>query len=315
MGVAAAQFLVYPLGRKNSPMNVHTYARQILCAILTILFLAGCGAVEPLTASPPPSDTPAVSITETWTPTAATSPISTFTGSVQVEGGSCCIGGTMGDTVQVHVQLSAASPFGSVTRMRVKPTGGCGAQPDMDLAAWEPFAPEKVFPVQVALNWVGFYVSAQFEDDKGNLSPVYCDDISVEGMPAPILVNPTEWYPQIQCFSESDVHPGPGVTVSGLEVTFSWPGTNNLPEGVFYRVSAFSSVDHYTGPAASGQTRDTSITLPIPADRAGDIVWYITLADANGNLLDHGRCSSFAASLLTVEPAEGIKGVHFTYRP
>jgi hypothetical protein len=185
----------------------------------------------------------------------------------------------------------------------------------MEPASWERFAASKTFPVYVALNWVGFYVSAQFQDEHGNLSPVYCDDISVEGMPPPILVNPTEWYPQIQCFSESEVHPGPGETVTGPEVTFRWPGKNTLPESVVYSVSAFSGIDQYAGLAAGGRTRETSITLQIPPERSGDIVWYLTLADANGNLLDHARCSSFPASLLTVDPPEGIKGIHFTYRP
>ena len=199
--------------------------------------------------------------------------------------------------------------------MRVRPTGGCSANQDMESAAWEPFAESKTFPVYVALNWVGFYVSAQFQDEHGNLSPVYCDDISVEGMPPPILVNPTEWYPQIQCFSEREVYPGSGETVTGPEVTFRWPGRNTLLEGVFYSVSAFSGVDQYAGLAAGGRTRETSITLQIPPERSGDIAWYLTLADANGNFLDHARCSSFPASLLTVDPPEGIKGIHFTYRP
>jgi hypothetical protein len=234
---------------------------------------------------------------------------------VQIEGGSCCIGGTMGDTIQVHVQLSAASPFGKVTQMRLRPIPGCATGLEMGTVPWEPFASTKEFPVQVALNWVGFYVSAQFQDERGNLSPVYCDDISVEGMPPPILVNPTEWYPQIQCFSEGEVHPGPGETVTGPNVTFSWPDKNRLPEGVYYSVSAFSGVDQYAGLAAGGITRENSFTLPIPPERAGDIVWYVTLADANGNLLNHARCSSFPASMLTVDPPEGIKGIHFTYRP
>ena len=308
--------------------------RQLLLAGWMLLFLAGCGpgpstpvpgqtpysppvSTSTDTPTPAPSTSAVTPVAPSYTPSPAApaSPVTEFTGSVQIEGGPCCIGGTMGDTIQVHVQLSAASPFGNVTLMRVRPTGGCSANPDMESAAWEPFAPSRTFPVQVALNWIGFYVSAQFQDEHGNLSPVYCDDISVEGMPPPILVNPTDWYPQIQCFSETEVHPGPGETVAGPGVTFSWPDKNDLPEGVFYSVSAFSSADQYTGLAAGGSTRETSITLQIPPDRAGDIVWYITLADANGNLLDHARCSSFPASLLTVDPPTGIKGIHFWYRP
>ncbi|MGE5250418.1 MAG: hypothetical protein ACM3QS_09420 [Bacteroidota bacterium] len=199
--------------------------------------------------------------------------------------------------------------------MRVVQASRCAAQADMQAVPWEPFAASKAYSVGVAINWVGFYVSVQFQDERGNLSPVYCDDISVEGMPPPILVNPTEWYPQIHCFSATEVNPGPGETVTGPNVTFSWPGQNDLPDGVFYNVSAFSSADQYVSLAAGGRTRETSITLPIAPDRAADIVWYLTLVDANGSSLDHGRCSSFPSSLLTVDPPEGIKGIHFTYQP
>jgi len=301
-------------------MKPHRYFQQVLYAGFALLFLAGCGPGPFTPAVPCPTDTPTpaappVAITETWTPTAYASPVSTFTGSVQIEGGSCCIGGSAGDTIQVHAQFSAASPSGEVTQMRVRPWSGCYAGVDMESAPWEPFAPEKTFPVHVVINWVGFYVSAQFRDEAGNLSPVYCDDISVEGMPPRLLVDPTDWYPQVQCFSESEVRPGPGETLTGPGVTFSWPDKNDLPEGVYYSVSAFSSVDRYAGLAAGGLTRETSITLEVPPERAGDIVWYITLADANGNFLNHGGCSTFTASLLTVDPPEGIKGVHFQYQP
>jgi hypothetical protein len=199
--------------------------------------------------------------------------------------------------------------------MRVNPSGTCFTEEKMAAAEWEPFAVSKNFPVQVGINWNGFYVSAQFQDEHGNLSPVYCDDIAVEGMPAQPTVQSTDWYSQIQCSSEKEVHPGPGETVSGDNITFSWPNKNKLPDGVFYKVSAFGAGDQYTAVAATGQTREASITLPVPRERAGDIVWYITLVDANGTFLDHGRCSSFASSLLTVDPPEGIKGVHFSFQP
>ena len=158
-------------------------------------------------------------------------------------------------------------------------------------------------------------VAAQFRDDHGITSLIYCDDISLEGMPAVPSVGSTDWYSQVQCFAESDVHPSQGESVTGPTVTFSWPATNNLPDGVFYQVNAYSSVDKYTGLAAQGRTRDNSLALQFSPDKAGDIVWYVVLADANGTFLDHGRCSSFPASLLTVNPPSGIKGVHFLYQP
>jgi hypothetical protein len=54
----------------------------------------------------------------------------------------------------------------------------------MAVVAWEPFADTKVFQFTPPVsNWFGFNASVQFKDTAGNLSPVYCDDIGVEGMP------------------------------------------------------------------------------------------------------------------------------------
>lgn len=46
-----------------------------------------------------------------------------------------------------------------------------------------PFALARTFPIEIAINWVGHYVSVQYMDENGNVSPVYHDDISVEGHP------------------------------------------------------------------------------------------------------------------------------------
>jgi hypothetical protein len=243
-------------------------------------------------------------------------PLTAFplTGSVEIEAGRWCLSGIAGGTVQARVEFSAASPFGDVNRMRIK-TQRCSSETEMETAEWEPFISSKTYPVFVALNWIGFYISAQFQDENGNLSPVYCDDISVEGFPPAPLVYPTDWFPQIQCISEDEVRPGPGETVTGTSVIISWPGQNTLPEGVFYKVFVYGAGDNYTGLVASAQTREGSATLQIPPERAGDIVWYITLVDANGTAIDHGQCSSFTASLLSVDPPVGIKGIHFLYQP
>jgi hypothetical protein len=170
-------------------------------------------------------------------------------------------------------------------------------------------------PVHVALNWTGFYVCVQYQDEHGNVSPVYRDDISVEGVPRPPLVNATDWYHQVQCFSEQEVHPGPNEVATGTSITFRWPDKNDLPEGVFYKVFAYGASDNFAGVAASGQTGGSSITLQIDPARAGEIGWYVVLVDANGTLLDHGQCSSFPASLLTVDPPVGLKAVLFQYQP
>ena len=62
----------------------------------------------------------------------------------------------------------------------------CFSEAEMMDAAWERFSASVTEPfVITAINWVGHYLSVQYRDSLGNLSPVFCDDISVEGMPAP----------------------------------------------------------------------------------------------------------------------------------
>ncbi len=111
----------------------------------------------------------------------------TVSGSVLIEDGRCCAGGTAGDTVDIDVAYQASSPFGAVTEMRASSQygGHCLSPQEMSQVAWETFVPSKTFPVSVVINWVGFYASAQYRDAMGHVSSVYCDDVSVEGMPAP----------------------------------------------------------------------------------------------------------------------------------
>jgi hypothetical protein len=105
-------------------------------------------------------------------------------GTVVIEGGTCCVGGTAGDTVDIHIAYQASSPYAEVTEMRVR-AGSGGPFTEVDLAeeAWVPFMTSQTVPFGAAINWVGFYVAVQYRDALGNLSPVYTDDISVEGMP------------------------------------------------------------------------------------------------------------------------------------
>ena len=67
--------------------------------------------------------------------------------------------------------------------MRVRFGSRLFAEEQLTAAEWEPFVPRKVFPIEIAINWVGYYVSVQYMDENGNLSAVYQDDISVEGHP------------------------------------------------------------------------------------------------------------------------------------
>ena len=109
----------------------------------------------------------------------------TWTGSVVLEGGACCVGGIAGVPLAIDAAFTAASPFGTVTQMRTSTYSGCAPEAVLEQIAWEPFASTKTFTFTPPLNWVGFYVSAQFRDALGDLSPIYCDDIAVEGIPPP----------------------------------------------------------------------------------------------------------------------------------
>ena len=107
------------------------------------------------------------------------------TGSVVIAGGACCVGGTAGTTIDIDAAFEATSPFGDVTQMRTRGlyAGRCLTEGELAAFPWEPFVSQRTFPVTVAINWIGFYVSVQYRDAAGLLSGVYCDDISVEGMP------------------------------------------------------------------------------------------------------------------------------------
>lgn len=107
--------------------------------------------------------------------------------SVLLEDGFCCAGGIAGETIEITAAYQAHSPVGEVVEMRTRSHGGAGCLEEADLAgtAWKPFSETEIFTHTLAINWQGFYVSAQFRDEAGSLSAVVCDDISLEGMPAP----------------------------------------------------------------------------------------------------------------------------------
>ncbi len=116
--------------------------------------------------------------------TAFPTPYRPVIGSVQIEDGRCCIGGIAGETVQIQVLFEAGSPFGAVSQMRTMAGGLRATEEQLAGVEWVPFAGRAIYNLNVALNWHGFSVSVQFRDEEGNLSPVYHDDIAVEGRPA-----------------------------------------------------------------------------------------------------------------------------------
>ena len=127
----------------------------------------------PVAKLPPPVQTALVSTRSAY-------PV---TGSVVINNGSCCAGGAAGSHISLKVAFQASSPSGSVKEMKVQIGGGCVKDPAQLTGSWEPFQPSRNYDAALALNWVGWWVSVQYRDAAGNLSPVYCDDISLEGSP------------------------------------------------------------------------------------------------------------------------------------
>ena len=129
----------------------------------------------------------ATRVAAVYTPAAQEYP--TFTpyipvsGSVELEGGACCAGGTAGETLTIKAVFEASSPYGEVQEMRCQTAGYALSESDLQQTEWESFSSEKEFETLLAINWVGFYVCVQYRDEIGNRSQVYCDDISLEGQP------------------------------------------------------------------------------------------------------------------------------------
>lgn len=119
-------------------------------------------------------------------PSLTPTPYLSVIGSVVIEEGRCCAGGVAGQTIELSARFEASSPFGEITHMRVHT--GSGPQPVDGFPAssvWEPYRPTRTFSTKVGLNWTGFFVSVQFRDAAGNISPIVWDEISIEGMAPP----------------------------------------------------------------------------------------------------------------------------------
>jgi hypothetical protein len=126
---------------------------------------------------------------ETWA--VETRAIRATDGAVLLQDGLCCIGGVVGTIINLRKDFTPPSSFGPVIEMRRKEGMFCYSEMDMADAPWEPFVPWVTEAYRItAINWIGHYISVQYRDHLGNLSPVVCDDISVEGMPAPPTSGP-----------------------------------------------------------------------------------------------------------------------------
>ena len=154
--------------------------------LLILLVGLSCNLIGPNTPGLPtlPGSATTLAIPPTTVEPRVTSAASGVQGSVEWEAGRCCAGGVAGETIQLQVDFEAESSSGVVQDMRVVTGEMCFDEAELETADWEPFVLSKEYPFQVALNWIGYYISVQYRDNQGNLSPIYCDDISVEGSPA-----------------------------------------------------------------------------------------------------------------------------------
>ena len=107
-------------------------------------------------------------------------------GSVVLQGDLCCVGGVVGTTVALRMDFVPPSSFSGRIEMRRKEGMDCLSEEDMASTPWEPFIATITEPYTItAINWIGYAISVQYRDSQGRISPVFCDEISVEGMPAP----------------------------------------------------------------------------------------------------------------------------------
>lgn len=104
-------------------------------------------------------------------------------GSIKVQNSACCIGAPGGSRLLVGVTLSATSPHGVVTEMRLG-GGGCNpGQLESPRGEWEPFAQQRNIPITITAGRSTLTVAVQYRDAAGNLSAVACDSVGAEGMP------------------------------------------------------------------------------------------------------------------------------------
>jgi hypothetical protein len=181
----------------------HTLRLGARLALLAIFLLSACNLLSRATSLPTaapvlPSNTPTrqpATVAPATSPVPSLTPIPRLTsgadgvsGGIVLQNGGCCIGGIVNSTSNLRIDLPAASTGGTVMEMRLRlGGGGCAGEAEMEARPWQPYQPSLNHSLRIeAINWVGWYASVQYRDDQGRLSPVYCDDISVEGKPPPL---------------------------------------------------------------------------------------------------------------------------------
>ena len=158
-------------GPERDPLAI----KETATAVRSTQLAETAAAPTPFT-PPPPSETVPIP-TKTLPPGAEH-----ISGSIELAGGLCCAGGVTGEDIEVPVTLTATSTAGAITDMRMAYRYASIAF-DLETAEWQPYTEQTSLPIELISNWVGLEACVQFRDAAGNTSAVYCDDISVEGMP------------------------------------------------------------------------------------------------------------------------------------
>ena len=165
---------------------------RIYLLVAGLVWLAiGCNQRHVLPATSTPTTVPTITSFPTITPIPVITPTSLLsagsspvvTGTVILNNGICCAGGTAGDQVKITADFTATSNDAPITEMRFVDSYTCSENSEIQLAEWEDFRNKVVFDVSISINWIGYYVQAQFRDARGNMSPILCDDIGIEGSP------------------------------------------------------------------------------------------------------------------------------------
>lgn len=103
-------------------------------------------------------------------------------GSVVINEDRCCVGGAVGETVELNIQFDAMSPSGDITHMRYKTGLMVADKQQLQQEEWQVYREAVVEEFEITTsNWVGFWVTVQYMDAEGNVSPLFVDDISIEG--------------------------------------------------------------------------------------------------------------------------------------
>jgi hypothetical protein len=120
----------------------------------------------------------------TLDPASTPTPYRPVIGSVVIDGGACCAGGVAGEIIELEAAFEATSTMDEeVTEIRARLGTVPFSEEEFREDEWGAFVEAIYYPIELAVNWTQYYVSVQFRDAAGNLSPVYHDDIAVEGLP------------------------------------------------------------------------------------------------------------------------------------